>query len=1304
VGPVRVHGAHRRGSAQSLARSAAWLRLLVSVADGWVGAFVFEPEGFAIKERIRSESHRDVYLACRECDQAEAVVSVYWRHESSDARAERRSEEQAVAACAGPHVPEILGTGGEREAEWIALRREPSLPLSQWVRSSPPSIAAFLNVAEQLASVLVRVHAARLIHREIAPENLAIDPDTLETSWFDFSRARSLGAEREGFVRATDRRDPRSAYISPEQSGRMNRGVDSRSDLYSLGATLYWVLLGQRTFPVEDGLAFIHALLARTPERPSCVREDVPEPVSCMLLKLLSKEPADRYQSARSLCEDLGSLREELYREGALRHHFQLARGDAPLEPHFPPKLYARENEAEMLRAQWTATRRGETRLVLISGESGTGKSALVGELGPTIAACGGYLAVGKFDTSHDQPYVAWSAAIGSYAQQLLTGTDAEVDRAKREILEGTGSLARILTDLVPDLRFVLGELPPVPALGSTETRSRITLALKRLLLACATPAHPFVLFLDDLQWGDAASLSVLDDLLEEAADAALLIVAAYRSDAAATNHRLSGVLERISRSPRHGCTLHLGALPEDAIARMLADAFGSSEADVCLLARQIGRKTAGLPLLIRQMVSHMHCRGLIAYRDGAWRADTGAASTVELPQGAIVLLVAKLRQLDTDARQLISLASCIGNTFDRGLLAELAPLPQGRIERALHGLIDAGLVETSTAGLRFAHDRIRESAQLLLSSEERHRLHYEIAMLLNRRPEPEREVRLLEIADHLSTGVQGIPASGLPDAIQLLAEAGRSALRAGAPATADRHLTTAGALLLEASSGEGPNLLDDTFSRELLFSRVEAALLCSSLDRALQLVQSLLEQPLTLMDRARAQMRCTQILALTRPVASSASHLLDALAELGMKWPMRPSRLRTVLAVLRLSIELRVRGLDAVSRACEVPDPRRMAALLLLSQGAATLGRLDVNLATLVSCWANTMNLRFGHTGRPLYTLATFGVQLFLVLGDVAMAQRIFTLVRAGLHGDLVYGPRMIALIETTVSPFLAPRRNAAASARATIEAMLEVGDLEFANYTRFLVALYLALSGERIGTIDAQLHSVTALIRKAAHRYAEPELCHRLYRLLAADGPPAELSAVLGRIDDALADASESSVLFVSSMRLMVLCVFGHFELAVAESERVAPQLFQATPYVHIVDHCFFSGLAAGVLADAAVGSDRRRLRRMLRLQLARMRRWARRGPDFEHMECFLSAEVMRVRRRFDSALKLYMRSSELAFACGYVHHAGLASERRASLLAELRRRPEASVALHEARRAYESWGCAAKLRQIDVQDAMR
>jgi hypothetical protein len=1254
------------------------------------------PDGYTLGKRLHVGRRSELYAAVRDADGAQVVLKSYLGDRSIDARPHAQREFDALQRVDCGRVPRALALDRTTERPILVLEYVAGMPLARLIEDGPLGIDAALAVARQLTEALEQIHAKRLLHRGVSPSNVLVDRDApgWPTRLIDFGVAAEIGAAGAASER-DDGREHTLRYVAPEQTRWINRGCDPRSDLYSLGATLYHAWTGRPPFGETESVELIHAHLARVPEMPRQLRPELPEVLSQLLLKLLRKEPSERYQSAAALQADLLACQQEWSRSGRIETSFELGRASAPERPRFARRLHGRLHELELLHAAFERTVVSRhTQVLMLRGEPGFGKSALVDELRAECAKRGGYLAAGKFDLYRERAYSGWADALGGLVQQLLLESDARLELWRARLGESLGSIAQPLVDLVPDLTFILGDVPLVPPVGPSEALARLALALKRFV-ATFSHLHPLVLLLDDLQWSDTGSRALLEELIADRESGALLLIGAYRSNEVRIGHPVTTLLERSEQHGRGVQIIDVGPLDTQATASMLADALDRPTAEVQGLAECVARKTGSSPLLIQQFVLHMHALGLIRFADGrGWTWNEPAIIAADIPDGAAALMVAKLQRLEPAARELIEFASCVGDAFDAEQLALLSGRERALLEPVLFVLAEEGLIAPSHAGFRFVHDRIREAAQSLLSPDRIARIHYETGRLqLERIPEADRPRRIFDIVEHLNRGRAHVGTDLRLPLIQLNLQAGERALASGAGATAAGYLAVARELLTP-DDWESERAL----SFDVYLQSAASAFQCSDHEAALALLDALDARPLSRLEFALVASKRTQIYALTKPTEECARFALDVLRELGVRWPLHPSRLRGVLAMLRVQWLLRGCNADVPLRPTDASDPEWLAPRLFLTASNAVLSRVDFQLQVLATCIAMQRNLKRGYLAAPGYTLAAYAVSLRTVLGETRRARQLAdqALAWCARVPDPISNPRTELVVHALAEPWYLRRRHALAPMERVARLAHEVGDREFAHYALFLDIFFRSLAGGAVSEGPRRMRELADSARKGSLLHVEAHSVMRVAQLLA-DGSRTELERELAQSDARLAAQPGNGEPYIRTFWMMVLCVYDRHELAFLQSEALGARLFRIVPFVHVADHTFYRGLAAAALATTSSGWRRLRMLGALARSMRRLRRWQREGPDFAHMMLLLQAERMRLRGASSEARALYEQSAQRALHQEFVQHAALSHERKGRMLVELRRETEASAAFKDAIALYRDWGALPKADEL-------
>ncbi|HVJ30014.1 MAG TPA: serine/threonine-protein kinase PknK, partial [Gammaproteobacteria bacterium] len=736
-----------------------------------------ELPGYQPVERIHDSSAAIVYRARRVSDGACVVIKRSQGHSVPVRQLTRyRNEYELLRSldCRGVvKAHDLLRHDGQVA---LVLQDLPGRSLRAWIASATEApIRERLAIAIQLAEIVASVHAANVIHKDVSSHNCVYDPETGRCTLIDFGIATRLRSEESKF-KAAAALEGTLAYIAPEQTGRMNRSLDYRADLYSLGVTLYELFTGGLPHESADPLEMVHFHIAGKPVPPRDRHSRVPEVLSDIVLKLLQKEPEDRYQSAAGLVAD---LRRCLVAIDEGRPSERFAVGSADVIDRFDPpqKLYGRAAETRALLASFERVARGGVETVTVAGQPGIGKTSLVQEIYQPITRQSGYFVSGKFDLlQQNVPFSALVTALQDLVQQLLTEGPEEIAAWREAIEAAVHPNGQLIVDVVPALALIIGPQPRAPELEALEAQNRFHLAFQNFVQLFCKKSHPLVLFLDDMQWADSASLNLITRIVSARATESLLLVLTYRDSEVAANHPFMLAVKEQTKQGVPVQAIELEPLDVPDVAELVADTLHQDAATAMPLAEIIQQKTGGNPFFIRQFLRALHGARLITF-DGAtkrFRYDVEAVKNAAITENVAELLATELQRLPDSTRATLRVAAIIGGRFELRLLANVRQQPATATNESLRPAIEAGLVVPLTAlesvdvnalqsplvygEFAFRHDRVRQAAYATLPDRERPRLHLAIGRAWLAIASPaEVEARLFDIVGHLNEGRAGI-------------------------------------------------------------------------------------------------------------------------------------------------------------------------------------------------------------------------------------------------------------------------------------------------------------------------------------------------------------------------------------------------------------------------------------------------------------------------------------------------------------------------------------------------------------------
>jgi predicted ATPase/tRNA A-37 threonylcarbamoyl transferase component Bud32 len=802
------------------------------------------------------------------------------------------------AACAG--AIEALELSESQGVLTLVFEDIGGSSLSSQMLDSRLQLSEALKVALTISDALGTVHGRGMVHRDVNPSNIVRNVDTGQVKLIDFGLATTL-TRQAAEASAVGQLVGTLRYLAPEQSGRTEGLVDARSDLYSLGVTMYEMLTGRVPFNFDDPLKLVHAHIALVPPSPSELNPDVPQILSDVVLRLMEKRADRRYQTARGLSADLQIITTALSSNTPVMP-FKLGQQDHDGRLTLPEQLYGRRRDIGALTGAFQRAASGGREVLMIAGQPGIGKSSLVMQVQPSILECRGIFLQGKFDQfNRGEPYEAIFSAIKAWVRTLAGEDEKTLTDWRQRLGIALGNNGRVLTTLVPELALLVVDPPAISDMPPAEAHNRLVQTMRRFVRALAEPSHPLVLFLDDLQWADRASLELIVGLASDPEARHVLLLIAYRDSEVGEGHPLTRAMVELKAQGIASRTLSLGPLPDRDVEQFLCDTLLTDTAHVSELAEVVRRKTGGNPFFVRRFMTDLNERGLVSLdpESGNWQWNLQSIAQLDLADNVVGLICGRLATLPDETRAALETAAVIGNTFDLDLLADLLARPASDVQRALRPALDVDLITVfgdtyweDTTGVsqaysyRFQHDRIQQAADSLMTVESRTATHLKLVRhLIKQRAEGAESGSIFKLVDHMHQA--GPPADAVDRAlwIQLQAEAGSQALASAAFAPAHTMLERAMALA-------GTAYWNENYSSALSLTgnAARAAYLTGNTQRMKEHVGLVQRRARSVFDRAQARTIEVQSAASSLDLDGAISLGLETLGTLGFSLPWHPT------------------------------------------------------------------------------------------------------------------------------------------------------------------------------------------------------------------------------------------------------------------------------------------------------------------------------------------------------------------------------------------------------------------------------
>jgi PAS domain S-box-containing protein len=1171
-------------------------------------------------------------------------------------------------------------------------------PLERLI-GAPTDTGRFLRLAIGIVAALGKTHQRGLVHKDIKPANILVNGATGEVRLTGFGIASRLPRERQA-AEPPEALIGTLAYMAPEQTGRMNRSVDSRSDLYALGVTFYELLTGALPFTAADPIELIHCHIAREPVPLGELASAVPAPLSMIVMKLLAKTAEERYQTAAGVEADLRkclTARESIGRIDP----FPLGLEDASERLMIPEKLYGREGEiATLLAAFDRVMMHGGSELVLVSGSSGIGKSSVVNELHKVIVLPRGIFISGKFDLRlRDSPHSTLAQAFQGLIQQLLNGQTDDIARWRDAIKEAVGNQGRLLTDLIPDLARLTGPQPTVAVLSPVDAELRFRTVFQRFVGVFARAEHPLVIFVDDLQWLDPATLTLIEYLLLHPDTRHLLLIGAYRDNEVDSAHPLMLKLEALRRAGARLDQIVLDPLSVDNVNQLLCDTLRHAPDEMRPLAELVHRRSSGNPFFAGQFLTSLAEEALVEFdpRSRSWTWNLDAIVDKKFSDNPVDLMIGRLRRLSPEAQEALKLLACLGNHADFATLAKLRSESDEAMHASFRDAVRAGATVPREGSYRFFHDRVQEAAYALIPTEGRAELHLRIARLLVAETEHERIAeKIYDLVNQLNLGAALI--SEWPEkvrAAELNFVAGRKAKASTAYTSASNYLAAGIAVLSDEGWQRSYDLMLGLF-----LERAECEILNSKLEQAAGLVEVLLIKAQSKIDQAEI-CRLRMLLQLRQGnYAPAVRTALECLRTFGVDLPDSPTpeQMRAEYEEMRRTL-----GDRPIERLVDLPmmdDPEMRAVMKLFSALGELAYHADGDLFQMISCWMVKLTCRHGTSE---YSTIGYGA-IAVVLGPafhrfadgeafarlaVAVAERYgFSAQKAGAHFLM-----QMAVLWTR------PIEDALTCLEAAIRSVGETGEMVYACFNRQHRLTDLMARGDPLDQVWLESAGALDFVRK----YKFGQLV-----ILSIQGFVQSLRGGVGSsapLDEAALEARvlRGGVPLVACfhwiLQLQRDVFLGNAERALGFAAKAKPILWSARLNLQSMDYCFYHSLAIAAVFEAASPERRAELREDLIEHLASFQRWAESCPaTFAHKHALVSAEWARLEGRDIEAMQLYEQAIRSAAERGFLQDRALAGELAARFYRLRGLDKVADTYLDEARDCYARWGAKAKVAQLD------
>ena len=1198
-------------------------------------------------------------------------------------------------------------------------------------------ISEFLSLAIHLAQTLAQLHENKIIHKDIKPQNIIINSKTDKIKIIDFSISTYLERENQSLSNP-NLLEGTPAYMSPEQTGRMNRSIDYRTDFYSLGVTFYEILTGKLPHQATDLLELIHCHIAKKPVPPHEQIAEIPKAISDIVMKLLAKTAEDRYQSALGLKADLEMCRHQLQTHGKIRH-FSIGKRDRFGQFIIPQKLYGREQEVATLMAAFERVSGGNSEMMLVSGYSGIGKSSLVNKVQKPILRQRGYFISGKFDQlKRNIPYASLIQAFAGLMRHLLTESSEKLAIWKQQLLEALGSNSQVIVDVIPEVELIVGPQEAVPQLGPSESENRFNRVFKEFIHVFTQPSHPLVVFLDDLQWADSASIKLIHLLICDPDSQYLLLMGAYRDNEVSPTHPLMLTLDEIQKNGAVVNNITLRPLDIGNVSLLIADTLKESSVlrnRVSELSELLFNKTQGNPFFLTQMLATLHQEKLLTFdfSAGCWHWSLNQIQAVGITDYNVVELIARnIQKLPEETQDVLKLAACIGDKFNLDVLAIVNEKSQSETAAYLWEALQAGLVLplseaykiplvftsdemssevkeriapdspllSSSPGplpyshhapiaYKFLHDRVQQAAYSLIPESQKQQTHLKIGELLfEHTPAEEIEENIFEIVNQLNVGADFITHQAKKDGLaRLNLIAGKKAKAATAYETAARQLRM-GLELLREDSWE--TQYDLTFSLYAEAAAVE--FLNINFERAKILSEEALKHAKTLLEKVKVYEIKMQFY--------SQQNQMQAALELGLQ----------VLGILGISLcpePPQEMNTEALANLPEMTDINKLVAMGILLKSAPLAYHVAPALFAQFPFTMIHLCIQYGNSPQATSGYAVYGLLLCGPLGEIEAGYRFGQLALNLL--DRFDAKELKSYVYVV---FNAHIRHWKDHVKDTLAPMLEgiksglgTGVLEDVGYNSIYYCEHIFFTGQPLDLVaqkQAQYLDLLLKLKQDSHIPYLKTWRVMVLQLLAASEVEYMLKGELLKeeelLQQSIADNKYMFIFLAHLTKLIRLYLFKDYAQAV-KSAREAEKYQDGVPgLMSGAEHNFYYSLALLAQYPEVSSSEQEEFLKQVAKNQKQMQQWAIHGPmNYQHKYELVEAEKARVLGKIGKAMEYYDASIQGAREQGYIQEEALANERAAEFYFSRDREKIAEIYLTDAYYGYIRWGAKAKVKDL-------
>jgi predicted ATPase/signal transduction histidine kinase/tRNA A-37 threonylcarbamoyl transferase component Bud32 len=1317
---------------------------------------VFPIGGYRIIEQLYSGKKTLVYRAIREKDQQSVILKLMRNEDPNFTEINQfRNQYTITQNLELPGIVKPINLEKYYNRYVLVMEDFDGIALNLWQQEEQKkgknsvSLSEFFNIAIEISATLEGLHRHRIIHKDIKPANILIHPITGKTRIIDFSLATLLPKEIQ-FLTNPNVLEGTLAYISPEQTGRMNRGIDYRTDFYSLGVSFFELLTGQLPFSTTEPMELVYSHIAKEPPKASHINSNIPTILSDIISKLMAKNAEDRYQSAYGLRYDLERCQKQWQEKGNIAV-FEL--GIRDISNHFaiPEKLYGRQKEIAILLTTFDRVTKGSTEMILVSGYSGIGKTAVVNEVHKPIARQRSYFIKGKFDQfQRDIPLSGLVQALRDLIGQILAETDAQIQQWKAKILSALSTQSQVIINVIPELEIIIGKQPPSAELAGSAAQNRFNLLFQRFIQVFTTKEHPLVIFLDDLQWADTASLKFIQLLMDGTSSCiakdteniceskgGLLLIGAYRDNEVSNLHPLYLTLQEIGKTGAVIQTIQLSPLSQVDLNHLIADTLRCPESIAVPLTQIVFFPTKGNPFFASQFLKLLYDDGLIElnFDAGYWQYDITIIQNLSLTDDVVEFMGIQIEKLPINAQNVLKISACIGNEFDLKTLAivhekSVLDTASDLWQALLEGLIlpqqdgynfapenDRQILSFSTREsenlsipnskipkYKFVHDRVQQAAYSLIPKEKIKQIHLKIGLLLLKNtPIAEQEENIFELVNHFNIAVEFITDQAKRNELaEMNLTAGRKALVSTAYSSALKYLIT-GIELLADDSWE----IKYKLTLALYEIAAEAAYLAGDFEQMEQLAEVVLVRAKTLLEKVKVYEVKIQAYGAQSQALEAVNLALAFLNLLGVDLPFNPQQSDLQIALAETASHLSGRSIEDLINLPQMTDSRSLVVIRILSNITAFTYTVVPTLFPLIVLNQTNLSIKYGNASLSAFAYVAYGVILCSVVGDIESGYRFGKLAESMLTKFQTQEVmlKVIVTFNQFIKPWKEHVKNTLKPLREVYSNTLQTGDLEFGAYCLYTYSCYAYFIGKELVPLEREMATHSNAIKQI--KQERIFYWNEIYRQMVLNllGSSENYCCLIGDayneqtmlpIHIAANDGVAIFYLFICKLQLCYL--FTDYSQALESSMKAEQYLYAGLGMFFIPQFYFYDSLVQLALYPDVDEDKQQKIIKKIRQNQEKIAHWAHHAPmNYLHKFYLVEAERHRVLDQYLEAIDNYENAISLAKENEYINEEALACELAAKFYLGWGKQRIAQFYLTDAYYCYIRWGALAKVDDL-------